>query len=96
MKVTGQEFLLGSGSGKASIDSLLRYSLSLPVTTAVVGMPRLEMLEQTTSLAKNFSPLSGEEINRLRLDLAPAREGLEHRLVGHFDGPTATPRLFCV
>jgi len=96
MKVTGQEFLLGSGSGKASMDSLLRYSLSLPVTTAVVGMPRLEMLEQNTSLAKNFSPLSGEEINRLRLDLAPSREGLEHRLVGHFDGPTATPRLFCV
>jgi aryl-alcohol dehydrogenase-like predicted oxidoreductase len=96
MKVTGQEFLIGSGSGKASMDSLLRYSLSLPVTTAVVGMPRLEMLEQNTSLAKNFSPLSGEEINRLRLDLAPSREGLEHRLVGHFDGPTATPRLFCV
>jgi len=96
MKVTGQEFLLGSGSGKASMDSLLRYSLSLPVTTAVVGMPRLEMLEQNTSLAKNFSPLSGEEINHLRLDLAPSREGLEHRLVGHFDGPTATPRLFCV
>jgi len=96
MKVTGQEFLLGSGSGKASMDSLLRYSLSLPVTTAVVGMPRLEMLEQNTSLAKNFSPLLGEEINRLRLDLAPSREGLEHRLVGHFDGPTATPRLFCV
>src|SRR2546429_6492393 len=45
MKVTGQEFLLGNAAGKADIDSLLRYSMSLPVTTAVVGMPTLAMLE---------------------------------------------------
>ena len=96
MKVTGQEFLLGSGSGKTSVDSLLRYSLSLPVTTAVVGMPRLEMLEQNTTLARNFSPLSNEEINRLRLQLAPSRDGLERRLVGHLDGPTAVAGLFRV
>ena len=96
MKVTGQEFLLGSGPGKTSMDSLLRYSLSLPVTTAVVGMPRLEMLEQNTTLAENFSPLSNEEINRLRLQLAPSRDGLEHRLSGHLDGPTAVPELFSV
>jgi len=96
MKVTGQEFLLGSGPGKTSMDSLLRYSLSLPVTTAVVGMPRLEMLEQNTTLARNFSPLSNEEINRLRLQIAPSRDGLEHRLSGHLDGPTAAPELFWV
>lgn len=96
MKVTGQEFLLGSGPGKTSMDSLLRYSLSLPVTTAVVGMPRLEMLEQNTTLARNFSPLSNEELNRLRLQLAPSRDGLEHRLSGHLDGPTAVPELFWV
>ena len=96
MKVSGQEFLLGSGPGKTSMDSLLRYSLSLPVTTAVVGMPRIEMLEQNTTLARNFSPLSNEEINRLRLQLAPSRDGLEHRLSGHLDGPTAVPELFWV
>ena len=96
MKVTGQEFLLGSGSGKTNIDSLLRYSLSLPVTTAVVGMPRLEMLEQNTTLARDFSPFSNEEINRLRLQLAPSRDGMEHRLSGHLDGPTAIPELFWV
>ena len=48
MKVTGQEFLLGNDAGKADITSLLRYSISLPVTTAVVGMPRLEMLNTTS------------------------------------------------
>src|SRR5215470_10075991 len=101
MKVPGQEFLLGSGSGKASMDSLLRYSLSLPVTTAVVGMPQFGMLEQNTSLAKNFSPLSGEEINRLRLEelllwnvateLSPrssraARNHLDHLVQDRSDG----------
>ncbi|HVH71374.1 MAG TPA: aldo/keto reductase [Candidatus Dormibacteraeota bacterium] len=96
MKVTGQEFLLGNSPGKTGMDSLLRYSLSLPVTTAVVGMPRLEMLEQNTTLARNFSPLSNEEINRLRLQVAPSRDGLEHRLSGHLDGPTAVPELFWV
>src|SRR5437879_3332492 len=35
MKVTGQEFLLGTAAGKADIDSLLHYSMSLPVTAAV-------------------------------------------------------------
>lgn len=96
MKVSGQEFLLGSGPGKTSMDSLLRYSLSLPVTTAVVGMPRLEMLEENTTVARNFSPLSNQEIERMRLQLEPSRDGLEHRLVGHLDGPTAAPELFRV
>jgi len=94
MKVTGQEFLLGSASGKTDIDSLLHYSMSLPVTTAVVGMPTLDMLEHNTTTARNFSPLSDEEMNRLRQQLTPSREGLEHRLSGHLDGPTAAPHLF--
>jgi predicted aldo/keto reductase-like oxidoreductase len=94
MKVTGQEFLLGSGAGKADITSLLRYSMSLPVTTAVVGMPHLEMLEHNTEVARSFAPLGEKELERMRQDLTPAREGLEHKLVGHLDGPTASPEMF--
>ena len=94
MKITGQEFLVGSGAGKADMSSLLRYSMSLPVTTAVVGMPSLEMLEQNIVTARSFAPLAETEMDRLRRELAPSRDGLEHRLVGHFDGPTATPEIF--
>src|SRR5499427_5120262 len=72
MKVTGQEFLLGGTAGKADIDSLLHYSISLPVTTAVVGMPTLDMLEHNTTIARNFSPLSGDEMDRLRQQLTPS------------------------
>src|SRR5438094_1724134 len=96
MKVTGQEFLLGNSAGKADIDSLLHYSMSLPVTAAVVGMPTLAMLEQNTTITRNFSPLTKDEMDRLRQQLTPSRDGLEHRLSGHFDGPTAVSELFSV
>lgn len=94
MKVTGQEFLLGSEPGKADVDSLLRYSLSLPVTTAVVGMPRVEFIEHNVTTARNFSPLGDDEMERLRRALAPARSPLEKKLVGHLDGPTSSPEVF--
>jgi aryl-alcohol dehydrogenase-like predicted oxidoreductase len=94
MKVTGQEFLLGTASGQTDIDSLLHYSLSLPVSAAVVGMPRLDMLEHNIAVARNFSPLHENDMNRLRQMVAPSREGLEQNLVGHHDGPTNNPHLF--
>ncbi len=94
MKITGQEFLLGSGSGKSDISRLLRYSMGLPVATAVVGMPRLEMLEQNVQLARTFSPLGDDEVERLRREVSPSREGMEKRLSGHLDGPTALPEVF--
>jgi uncharacterized protein len=94
MKVTGQEFLFGSALGKTDIDSLIRYSMSLPVTAAVIGMPRLEFLDHNIEVARSFSPLSREDMERLRRNLEPSRAPLEKRLVGHLDGPTRTPELF--
>ncbi len=86
MKVTGQEFLLGSDPGQTDVKSLLRYSMSLPVTTAVIGMPHPEHIEQNTETARTFSPLDDEEKNRLRRALEPSRDPLEQRLSGHLDG----------
>jgi uncharacterized protein len=94
MKVTGQEFLVGEGPGKADMSSLLRYSMSLPVTTAVVGMPKPEMLAHNVETARSFSPLNDLERDRLRQQLRQSREGLEKKLVGHLDGPTADPGIF--
>jgi len=94
MKVTGQEFLVGEGTGKADMNSLLRYSMSLPVTTAVVGMPKPEMLAHNVEIAKGFAPLTDLEKDRLRQQMGNAREGLEKRLVGHLDGPTSHAALF--
>jgi hypothetical protein len=35
-------------------------------------------------------------MDRLRQQLTPSRDGLEHRLSGHLDGPTTVPELFWV
>ena len=94
MKVTGQEFLLGAAEGKGDIDSLLRYSLSLPVTTAVVGMPRKEMVQHNMETARRFTAFPEGDMDRLRKSLQPSREGLEKNLSGHHDGPTLKPHLF--
>jgi aryl-alcohol dehydrogenase-like predicted oxidoreductase len=94
MKVTGQEYLLGTTEGKGDINSLLRYSLSLPVTTAVVGMPRKEMLDHNIEIAQSFTALPDGDLERLRKSLQPSREGLEKNLSGHHDGPTLMPHLF--
>jgi aryl-alcohol dehydrogenase-like predicted oxidoreductase len=96
MKVTGQEFLLGDTDGKGDINSLLRYSLSLPVTTAVVGMPRKEMLDHNIQQARAFTAFPEGDMDRLRKSLQPSRNGLEKNLSGHHDGPTLKPQLFWV
>src|SRR5271165_3507288 len=96
MKVSGQEFLLGSGLGKTNMDALLHYSMSLPVSTAVVGMPKVEMLDYNVAVARNFAHLNQWEMQQLREMLSPSRTGLEKRLVGHLDGPTANAELFSV
>jgi uncharacterized protein len=96
MKITGQEFLLGKTPGKAEIGSLLRYAMSLPVTTAVVGMPHLEMLQENVAIARKFTPFNDAEMQQLRQSLSPSRQGLENRLVGHLDGPTRDHDLFRV
>jgi len=94
MKVTGQEFLLGTAEGKGDINSLLRYSMSLPVTSAVVGMPRKEMLDHNIQEARSFTAFSETDMDRMRKSLQPSRERLEKNLSGHHDGPTLKPHLF--
>jgi uncharacterized protein len=94
MKVAGQEFLLKNADGKSDMDSLLRYSLSLPVSTAVVGMPRKEMLDQNIEIARAFAPFTEGDMNRMRKNLEPSRQQLERNLTGHYDGPTLEPHIF--
>jgi len=94
MKVYGQDFLLEGEASKTDPGSLLRYSLSLPVATAVVGMPKLEHISHNIDVARSFTPLAEAELQRLREVMAPAREAMEKRLTSHLDGPTHTPAMF--
>jgi uncharacterized protein len=85
MKATAQEKLLGNGSGKAGIQELLRYSLSLPVAAVNIGMPSFENVQQNVEIARNFVPLSSKEILELQEKLAPSRAGLERFFHHHSD-----------
>ncbi len=88
MKVYGQEFLIGTEGGKQDPDTLLHFAMSLPVTTAVTGMPHVEMLEHNVELARNFKPFSAEKMDQLRHTMSVLHDDMQHHLVGHIDGPT--------
>ncbi|MDA2939195.1 aldo/keto reductase [Acidobacteria bacterium AH-259-A15] len=62
MKVTGQDSLIGTGPGKAAATELLRYALSLPVTLATNGMPKLQYIRENIEMARNFRPMSRSEM----------------------------------
>ena len=94
MKVYGQEFLIGQEGGKTDPDTLLRFAMSLPVTTAVAGMPQVEMLEHNVEQARNFSPFSAGKMRQIRSQMSVLHDPMQHRLVGHIDGPTDHPEIF--
>lgn len=81
MKIFGQEGLVG----KASVEKLIRYSLTLPVATAVLGMPKLEFLEENVRVAKAFQPLSKKEMQSLAGDLKLAKLELDRFFADHVD-----------
>ena len=85
MKVTAQEKLLGAGAGKAGIEPLIRYALSLPVSTAVVGMPKLQFIDQNIAIAKSFNPMNAGEMDQLRSQVGSQRVSLENFFIRHRD-----------
>ena len=66
MKVFAQAALLAG----APPEKLLYYSMSLPVTTAVVGMPKLEHVDQNIRLAKAFQPMPKSDMDEFSRTLS--------------------------
>jgi uncharacterized protein len=87
MKVTAQEKLLGAG--KPETASLLRYAWSLPVSTVVCGMPKLEFVEANVASARGFTAMPPAEMDHLRERLAGEKVALERFFAGHRDCHTA-------
>jgi uncharacterized protein len=85
MKVTAQEKLLGAGAGQAGIEPLIRYALSLPVSTAVIGMPKLQFVDQNIAIAKSFKPMNAGEMDQLRSQASSQRVSLENFFMRHRD-----------
>ena len=86
MKVTAQQGLLGSRSGKAGIAPLLQYTLSLPVAAAVVGMPTLEYVRQNAELARGFEPMPSSQMEEFSREMSDANKvALDDHFCEHED-----------
>lgn len=85
MKVAAQDKLLGEGAGRAAMAWLIRYAWSLPVSTAVVGMPKPEFIRENLAAARAFTPLSPQEIEQLRRQVAPSQARIETFFANHLD-----------
>ncbi len=84
MKVMGQDKLLADGKGDPA--TLLRYAWSLPIATAVCGMPKLEMIEANVAAAKaSTQPLPIPEMERLRRQFADRTVDMERFFAHHLD-----------
>jgi aryl-alcohol dehydrogenase-like predicted oxidoreductase len=56
---------LADGYLYRNVETAIRYTLSLPITSLVLGMNRPEHLEQDLAVAENFSPMTEEEREEL-------------------------------
>jgi aryl-alcohol dehydrogenase-like predicted oxidoreductase len=92
----GMKPLLGHGAaitaGVFTAEEMLRYAMSLPVTTTISGVDTLEVLRQNLGVAQGFTPLSTPELQQLRERARPeAADGhFElYKLSLRFDNPEA-------
>ncbi|MGH9672697.1 MAG: aldo/keto reductase [Bryobacteraceae bacterium] len=61
MKLVAQ----GPLAEKTPMEKLIRYALTLPVATGVVGMPKVEFIEENARLVKAYKPMSKSEMDSL-------------------------------
>lgn len=82
MKVFGQEML----EGEATPEELIRYSLTLPISSAVVGMPQPGMLEQNVQIAKAFAPYDANRMREMSDELSTRKKAqLDAYFANHVD-----------
>ena len=67
MKVMGQDQIVGKYD-RFDYATCLRYALSLPITSATVGMPRRDHLAANLEVVRNFKPYSKEEMEKIKAE----------------------------
>ncbi len=63
--------VMGLGVLAPFYDKALRYTLGLPISTAIVGMETMEQLKKNLTVAENFKPLTDEERLELFREILP-------------------------
>jgi uncharacterized protein len=85
-------------TGLAKAEEMLRYAMSLPVATTIVGIDSFEVLHHHVRIARNFKAMSDEDMQALRDRCAKESGDGRHELYKlslRFDNPEArTPHGF--
>jgi len=82
IKIYAQDALIG----EAPHEKLLYYTLSLPVPAAVVGMPKVEHIDDNVRMAKAFRALSSSEMRELSGKLSSKNKvALDRMFANHID-----------
>jgi aryl-alcohol dehydrogenase-like predicted oxidoreductase len=92
MKSMGDKFVLGAGV--ASPTECLQYALSQPTSVVIHGMEKMEYLEHSLEVVKNFKPLSAEQISALGARARQAAMTGRYELfktTNHFDSTAQNP-----
>ncbi len=72
--------VLANGPGTIGMREAMYYTLSLPVSTVIIGCDSLAQLEENVRLAREFTPLSAAQLVTLQAKTAPvARQALFFR-----------------
>jgi hypothetical protein len=64
MKIPARDRLFRP-EGVSTMKDAMSYTLTLPVSTVIIGCKTVEQLEENISIAKNFKPLPAAEMARL-------------------------------
>lgn len=75
MKIPARDRIFSHG-GIISMKEAMEYVLTLPVSTIIVGLDNLEELEENIEIAKNFQPLSADEMLAIEEKTKPYYEEL--------------------
>jgi aryl-alcohol dehydrogenase-like predicted oxidoreductase len=66
--------------GVCTVEEALRYALSQPIASLVSGITSMEILKENIGIARNFQPLSGEDLHNLLAKVEPvAGDGRHER-----------------
>ena len=87
MKIPARDRLLRA-DGIATMKDAMSYTLTLPVSTVIIGCKTVEQLEENIGIAKTFSPLPAAEMARLEgLTASYADEGAWFKMKPASGGP---------
>jgi hypothetical protein len=69
--------VIATHPGALNMREAMRYTLSLPVSTVIVGCDNIAQLEENVQIAREFTPLSQTQMTALSSRVAPvARQAL--------------------